>query len=84
MTIAAAFAAFAGFLSRLADWMLGRQRAAALSQSRADGANAADLATLKTLTEIAHDQSDNSSPAADGVHAVADRLRARHKPAADA
>lgn len=75
MNIAALAAAVLGLFTRLADLLLMRRRGAEIEQARSDGANAADLETIKTLSEIANAQSDNATPASDGVVAVADRLQ---------
>jgi hypothetical protein len=77
MNIAALVAAIVGLFNRIADWALARQRGSEIDQAKQDGANAADIETLSTLSEIADAQSDNQHPAADGVAAVAGRLRAR-------
>ncbi len=80
MTIAAIVAAILGLFNRPADWALARQRGAEIEQARADGANAADIQTIQHLSEIADAQSDNTTPASDGVVAVAGRLQSKFDP----
>ncbi len=77
MSLAALAAAIFGLFNRFADWALARQRGGEIDRARADGANSADIETISTLSEIANAQSDNSTPASDGVDAVAGRMRAR-------
>lgn len=77
MSIAAIVAAVVGLFNRLADILLVRRRGAEIEQARADGANAADIQTIQHLSEIANAQSDNATPASDGVVAVAGRLQSR-------